>query len=321
MSIVLSDGTVISSGFATNQQSHNAVYGARFANYAMRVGYVKEHYPPGHPKNVSGIHHEYRVVAAHFDEASGIYSTTEYPNCTIMELFGSGADYMSYTLRSSEIPEDEDFDPLRAGSMVFILCENGNGSKAYIIGSPRHPSLGVQRSGHRFEWEFNGCNFSVNDDGSVILWVRGPTNLDGSVKQGKEIGARLHIAPTGSLMVQTASGETITLQKDQIRIKADRVAVATDKMEVGANTNKREPVLRASQNYLTTANTMHESLRSFLDAVNTFCDAVQAEQLLSSLKPAAVALKTAALVLKDAVGQHDRSLSKGDAISQKLDTE
>lgn len=321
---ILQDGTVVSSAFTTsnNEGQLSSRFRAQYMNYGLRVGYVKAHHPPSSSENLSKLYHEYDVVAAHMGDSTHVYSTTEYRNCVVMEMFGSGADYSYYTLRPSEHSEEEvSKKPVLAGSLVFLLCENGNGAKAYIVGSPAHPAKGRQREGHVREWEFNGCKFTVEDDGSVSLQVRGPTNIDGTVKEKSDIGSNILIDANGGITISTKSGQSILVRDGTINLLSkNTIRLLGKKAEIGDK--NLAPALRVTPNYEASLKAMHSALEVFIDSVNALGQAGAAAPALSgALVAPAAAVQVAAQALKQTISQHSNSISKGDAIATKLDVE
>lgn len=177
----LRDGTIIPSNESIyNPSEYNLLNDARFNNGYLRIGTVTDIYYPDDDRNQNKKFTEYKVICEHID-GQGALIPTPYI-CMLSTQFGSKADYIDYSLRSQE----EFLDPssggyISNGAIVTILCANGRGSDAFIIGAVQSPRRNANSSsdGKYFIFEFNGIKGNIDNDGAFTLTQRGPTDITG----------------------------------------------------------------------------------------------------------------------------------------------
>lgn len=181
MSQILDDGSVIPS-FLRVSNSQEEVSGWRYAlnDVSLRVGRVVAQYAPDDPNNRNKKYIEYDVEVQHADGAGG-FATIIYPRAQIASLFGGIADRMQWT------PRIVNFDVSKQigdSSRVLLLCLNGNSRAVFIIGGLPHPDVKTKQDPalkHNLDWEFNGLNALINNDGELILVHKGATDSSGNI--------------------------------------------------------------------------------------------------------------------------------------------
>lgn len=178
----LSDGTVVPSFMGVSGMGHTGnVNGSLLTNYVLRYGEVKGIVYPNNSASISKKQVEYVVEISH-REGSGPSSTVLYRGVTISNLFGGYADRFEYTLRADPKVSK---DGIGTGSKVLVLCISGDQSKGVILGAIRDSKIQKSQDtdkGHNLFFEFNGAQFTVNDEGEVQFLHNGPTTADGKVK-------------------------------------------------------------------------------------------------------------------------------------------
>jgi hypothetical protein len=177
-----------------------------FGNHSLRLGLVLEILETDNEKNISKLGPEYDVLAIEQEGSSGS-STTVYKNCITMDSFGGAADYFQMKHRAAKDPskaaktgslKDE------TGSIVLLLCLDGNSEKAVIISSIQNPSKGVvldKEKGHHAEGEFNGLNWTIDKDGALKILFKSATEDDGTPKDDEAGGTFVEINKQGSFDV------------------------------------------------------------------------------------------------------------------------
>jgi hypothetical protein len=110
------------------------------------------------------------------------------------------------------------------------LCIEGSNNQAVILGGLRDERSGSDDSnkGHHLEWEFNGVNCQVNDDGSWTVVNKGKTTNLGDVDPSANksgIGTTIKTEANGNIIVATPdNNQTITIDNtnNTITINADK---------------------------------------------------------------------------------------------------
>ena len=219
-------------------------FSGAFSNYILRQGEVIKVIYPTSQESVSKTFTEYNVLVAHYE--GGMIGHKIYKNCRIQNPLAGGADQCSWTLRASTKPL-KDYKS-SDGSRVLILCVEGSYNRAVILGGARDERCGgdSEKDGHHFNWNFNGVNFKVNDDGSWELVNTGKdTNLgtlDGSVdKDG--IGTTVKVEANGNFSVTSAKKKqsiTIDNANDKITIQGDSDVIVDGKtIHLGTNAGQQ----------------------------------------------------------------------------------
>jgi len=215
-------------------------------NMSLKNGVVLEVLETSDEKNQSKLVPEYNVMVIEDG------NTAIYKNIIAVDGFGGNADYMQKKYRAPKDPKkvqqsgsfkDQD------GSIVLLLCLDGNAEKAVILSSISHPSkieddiVLSKEKGHHLEGEFNGLFWSIDKEGALRIEFKSATEVDGTPKDEEAGGTFLTIEKDGSVQINTGEdGEVIRIDKTtkDISITAGNNVSAkaeTDvNIESGANT-------------------------------------------------------------------------------------
>ena len=200
--------------------------GGAYSNFIFRQGEVLEIIYPDSPKSVSKTFTEYNVLVAHYENE--VIGHKLYHNCRLINSLAGGADRCTWTLRASTKPV-EDYKS-SDGSKVLVLCVEGSYNRAIIVGGILDERCGGdnKQDGHHFNWEFNGVNFKVNDDGSWDITNKGKnTNLGNPDPKADQngIGTTVKVEANGNFIVSSPknnqsvvidnTNNTITINGDQ----------------------------------------------------------------------------------------------------------
>jgi len=200
-------------------------------NVKLRFGEVKREILPTSQESYSKLYREYEVLVQHYEGGSATHRM--YHHCTLLNDMCGSADYSSMSLRESD---NKDFK-LGNGSMVFILCVEGNDARAVIIGGPQQHK-DISKGIHK-ELEFNGVNFQVGDDGSWVLTNKGKTDIKGNIDNEADkdgAGTQVKVEANGNFSVSTQNGKcslsinhkdgTITINSSQkIEVKTSEAVI------------------------------------------------------------------------------------------------
>lgn len=313
----LPDGTVLPSGVRpVKMEENNAAFSAQYQNFAIRAGYISRIIPPGARRNKSKKHFEYDVVVTHFDEGRNSYGTTVYYNCRVARLFGSPADYTSYTLRPTEegleAPELQ-----KTGSNVFIMCENGHSNNAYIIGSPEHPAQTSDYPDHHYLFQFNGVRFFIDQHGGLRITQRGPTDKDGKGND-RTLTSSIALTPYGTITVTDGQGQSVELREGVVYVGAkEKVVLQSPRTEVGMEGENLAPVMRATESHQKAIHDLNSALKDVSAGLAKLCSQIASEPTLGPSKAGAGELLAKLQLLNLAIDTYDQSVSTDDAISTK----
>lgn len=220
-------------------------------NFRLRFGEVKKQILPTEKDSLYKLGREYEVLVDHYEGGSATHRI--YHNCVVINLFAGLADKTSFSLRESE-KKDYQFGK---GSKVLLLCIEGNDARGVILGGLTQKKDTNQ--GHYFEWEFNGVNFQVFDDGSFKAIAKGKTDATGKT-DNKDAGTYVKVEANGNLTVSTANGKNVlsidnkagtitinsdskfkvqtsdaTVQADKATVKASNISLDGSRVSVGSN--------------------------------------------------------------------------------------
>jgi hypothetical protein len=182
--------------------------GGVFDDNALHIGEVKEIVYPSDERSLSKKFREYTVFVQR--RANGTYVNQVYENCLLASQFGTPGDCLRYTLRADPQVKsgvDSTFTGPGLGARVLIQCINGEMHNAVIVGALQNADdtseqkAEKDKRGHHLEWEFNGVNIAIEDDGSLHLFVKGKTDASGKVQN--ENGTRITIAADGTCTIST----------------------------------------------------------------------------------------------------------------------
>jgi hypothetical protein len=208
---MISDPFLNSSLFTVRSENdpENQFSSKIFGNNTLKVGAVIEVYEPEDKNNVSKASAEYDVMVIEQDKSNGInYSI--YRNCLALDSFGSVADYFQVKYRkpkdSKKVRSNTKLKD-QQGSIVLILCLDGNAEKAVIVGALAHPNRKKtlnKDSGHALEGEFNGIKYTIDKSGGLTITFKGATDGDGKPISAKEGGSQIKIEKDGSVELNDA---------------------------------------------------------------------------------------------------------------------
>lgn len=232
----LADGTIIPSFLGvTDIGRSGGSDAALLTNYVLRYGEVRGVVYPTSANSISKTQIEYEVEIVH-RTGLGPSSTVLYRGVTISNLFGGFADRLEYTLRPDT---SNSKDGIGTGSKVLLLCVSGDQSKAIILGGVRDQKLQKAKDklkqGHNLFFEFNGAQFTVNDEGETQFLHRGPTDAKGAIKDQYEdySGSLVRFDKRGNIIVSGPGGEQFaklvhqntddSSQDNSIQIQADKL--------------------------------------------------------------------------------------------------
>lgn len=183
-------------------------------NMYLRLGVVVEIYDIEDKENVSKLVPEYDVMTIEDD------NTTNYKNCMSIDSFGGVADFFMAKLRK---PKDSKKVKAKGslknqnGSIVLLLCIDGNSEQAVILGAIAHPDRKTgqlkKALGHHAEGEFNGLNYKVDKDGALTILFKSATDNDGKPSDTKAGGSTWKIEKDGSIQFSDGNKEVVRLDK------------------------------------------------------------------------------------------------------------
>jgi len=207
-----------------------------FENTHLRIGIVLEVIEPDDELNKSGQVPEYNVLAIEQDNSNGS-TPTQYKNCVSIDAFGGVADYFQMRYRPAKDPKKvKKTGSLKdeTGSIVLLLCLDGNAEKAVILKSMHNPSKPVvltKDKGIHAEGEYNGVNWQVDKDGALKVTFRSATEDDGTPKDEEAGGTFWTIEKDGSFEFNDGNTESIRVDKTtkKIDVKADDDISSTTK--------------------------------------------------------------------------------------------
>lgn len=210
-------------------------------NMALRLGVVVEIYDMEDDQNISKMMPEYDVMAIEDD------NTTIYKNCISIDSFGGAADYFMAKLRKpKDAKKVKEKGSLKKqnGSIVLMLCIDGNSEQAVILGAVAHPDRKTgqlkKALGHHAEGEFNGLNYKVDKDGALTILFKAATDNDGKTKDAKAGGSSWKIEKDGSIQFSDGNKEFIRIDKTKktISIAAESDISATSDANVNITAKK-----------------------------------------------------------------------------------
>jgi hypothetical protein len=224
--------------YNTKPVGHNGFYdGQLFSNIKLRSGEVMRIVHPESERSVSKKFYEYDVLVDHME--SGAFALKLYKNCLLANPMAGGGDHSAWKLRAStksytEVGKTD-------GSRVLILCIEGSNNQAIIISGLRDERTGGDdpKLGHHYDFEFNGVNFQVNDDGSCVLKQKGKTDNLGNAHRGRGEGSgtSVKIESNGNFTVATKDNDqkvVIDNTKNTITISGNKdVTIDGDKIHLG----------------------------------------------------------------------------------------
>lgn len=201
----LRDNSVIPSYLDVVERGQDVGSDDLLTNFVLRLGEVRSINYPGDDLNYSGKQVEYSVEVQHRD-GNGMTTSTMYQGVTVNTLFGGVADRAEMTYRADSKTGP---DGVGNGSKVLLLCVSGDQQKAVILGGISSATTKATKQGHNLFFEFNGAQFTVNDEGEAQFLHKGPTNADGSIRDqyADYSGALVGFDKRGNITVSGPGGQ------------------------------------------------------------------------------------------------------------------
>jgi hypothetical protein len=191
--------------FKPESNAKVSAFERQYSNFGLKQGIIVACYAHDHPRNVRKTGDEYDVLVTEQNK-DGAQMPLLYPNVSALDSFGGVADFFQFRRRAR--PNGE-LDPNRqVGCLALLLCLDGNSEKAVLVGALHHGALARKidaAEGNALEWEYNGVNFKVSDDGSFSVTYRSKTKADGT-PEGKGGGSQVRVEGDGSVELHTGDG-------------------------------------------------------------------------------------------------------------------
>lgn len=203
-----------------------------FWNPLLRFGEVVSVTWPEDPASTTKRFVEYDVLVAHHE--NGTASTRIYHACLLANDLAGLADrsYRALRVATSTGAGDDILAPSH-GSKVGLLCIHGEQLQPVIVCGGRDDQdtdVGRRVQGACMEWEFNGVNVLITDDGGLKVTRKGATDAEGAPDAGRAsgegVGAEVAATADGSFSIRTGDGKCA--------VKLDRPA---GRIEVTADTD------------------------------------------------------------------------------------
>ena len=255
MAVSTPDGGILPSFLGVRSDAgHSPGAGGTLQDAQLRVGEVIQAFPPDHAENVSKMQWEYIVqVMAHRDDHGSFTEAPQLYHAVLGDMFGSLADRRRFSLRPASTAPDLTRS-VSNGSMVLLLCPNGDKSQAVIIGAWRQPleaeGSAADHAKFRdpvtpfFDFEFMGVHATIDKDGAMKLQVPGATKLDGSPapRDSNNHGTQVTFAKDGSVLVEDQNGQSIRISPGlkHVEIRGKAVQVFSDDIDLGDDTLTKE---------------------------------------------------------------------------------
>lgn len=200
-------------------ENDNGAFDHKFNNVSLKTGAIIAMYDVGSEDNKTNLGPEYDVMVIEQRQDQG-QAGVIYKNVLAPDAFGSIADFLEYRRRvPDQVKEYRDtLDPdSMNGAFVMLLCIDGQSENAIIIGgirNPNRPDILTDANGRHLEWEFNGVNFVIKDDGSVRIEYKSATDNDGKYEDEAAGGSYLEIDKSGKITITDGNKESIVIDKD-----------------------------------------------------------------------------------------------------------
>ena len=209
------------------------------SNISMKEGVVVDVIYPDDARNLSKTSIEYNVVVLEYSQKQGT-NIVQYKNCTTYDLFGTANNYLNYTLQPSStdlntLTNNNSPSAFKDGARVLLLCVGGlsMAGAAVIVGgrnnitSPKYSSS----DGQFYDFNFNGINYNVNNDGELTITFNSPSTQAGVQSNAAAAGTQIKIDKQGHFTVLDNKGQKISIDRDaqQISIGNGSESVVVDK--------------------------------------------------------------------------------------------
>jgi hypothetical protein len=211
----LPDGCVIPHFLGLEAMGRSKSYDDQ-TNLSLRWGEVQSIVYPSAASN-TGMQKKYieYVVMVAQQDGDGSNVNTFYNCVSLNNVFGSVADILKYTLRTTAEGDPPQLGEYGEGAKVLLLCINGDTAQAVILGGTRDATnddnVDQQSDGHNLEFEFNGLNVAINNAGELAVTFNGATNADGSLADSADTNAQ------GSVLRMTQDGSISFTSADALQ--------------------------------------------------------------------------------------------------------
>ena len=213
-----------------------------FNNNSLRVGVILEIIDIEDEDNQSGLAPEYKVMTTEQNKEGSI-GNVEYKNCLRLNALGGVADYFFAKLRTPEDPSKvKNSGSLKdqVGSIVLVMCLDGNSEKGIILGSLDHPEGEklTKEKGHHLEGEFNGLNWQINKDGALTITFNSATDAKGKASNEEAQGSNVKIEKDGSIDISDGNTESVRFDKTNktVDIKSENaVSISSNLKDISLN--------------------------------------------------------------------------------------
>ena len=216
-------------------------------NTTLKVGVVIDVLEIDNDANITKQGPEYNVMVVEQDKDGGINSTS-YRNCLHLDMFGGIGEFFDCKLHAPEkkdaVVKSGTLTKNNNGTIVLLLCLDGNTEKGVIIGAIQHPGRKTtltKEAGKHLEGEFNGINWKINKDGEFTVTYKSKTDNNGKpIKDEKTGGTFIKVDKTGSVELSDGKTESIKVDKtaQTINIKAEKDIVNTTKANFNISAEK-----------------------------------------------------------------------------------
>jgi hypothetical protein len=245
----MGNGTVLPSGLLGSNGPEAAISGFNrsYRNTSLKAGIVITSYPANDPLNITKICTEYDVLVMEQFENKGS-TPILYRHCLSSQGLGSLADYFELTLRPKTFQTNKGFPTFgdQDGAIVMILCLDGVGEKAIVVGNLIHPDrpTNVTSTDPQLFGEYNGVNVQVSPDGSCTLTFKGATDSKGvpidssqgpTVFQIKTDGSFEFMHSTIDILADKSGALSITTKTDCTITAQGTTTVEGKNVNLGAN--------------------------------------------------------------------------------------
>jgi phage gp45-like len=236
MSNIMDNGTVLPSGLLGSQGPEAAIAGFNrsYRNTSLKAGIVVNSYPADDPLNLTKLCVEYDVLVMEQFENKGS-TPILYRHCMSSQGLGSLADYFELTLRPKTFQTNKGFPTFKDqdGAIVMILCLDGVGEKAVVIGNLAHPDrvTNITSPDPQLFGEYNGVNVEIKKDGSCSLTFKGATDSKGIPIDASQGPTKFEIKTDGSFEFKHSTVDILADKSGALTIttKADcKITTETD---------------------------------------------------------------------------------------------
>jgi hypothetical protein len=186
-------------------------------NTALRTGQVIKIYYPEDPGNLSKKYHEYDVLVAHGDAKVGT-NVSIYRNCKVSNIFASDTESLVFTLQVGAPVQGSD-TLYTGGSIVNLLCIDGkpDSGQSLIIGGLQSPQFAFKTyskaDGNFYDFNFNGININVNNDGEYSITFNSVLNPDGIPTNQAAQGTKLVFDQQGRVTISDNESQSFGLDR------------------------------------------------------------------------------------------------------------